>query len=80
MVEFLDEVGIDRFLEVVSVVVLDAVNVVAVEGSDEFALEREACVYPQLQLEFVEECVAENVVELVVEFRSLAVQNQSGMD
>ena len=40
MVEFLDEVGIDGFLEVVSVVVLDAV-----EKSDEFALQREACVY-----------------------------------
>ena len=53
MVEFIDNVGIDGFLEVVSVVVLDVVSVVVVE-SDEFALEREACVYPQLQLEFSE--------------------------
>ena len=41
---FLDEVGVDGFLEVVSDVVLDAVSCVVVEGSDEFTLEREAFV------------------------------------
>lgn len=63
-----------------------AVSVVAVEGSDKFALEKEACVYRQLQLEFAEEenepylCVAESVVGLVVDFRSLVVINQSRMN
>ena len=42
--EFLDEVGVDEALEVVSYVVLDAVSCVIVERSDEFALVREACV------------------------------------
>ena len=42
---FLDKVGIDGFLELVSGVILDAVSCVAVEGSDQFALVREACVH-----------------------------------
>lgn len=47
MVEFLDEVGMDGFI--------DPVNIVTVVESNEFPLEREACVNPQLQLEFDEE-------------------------